>query len=177
MVKGIKFGIGFFVGLGLSAAFAYVVSGTVKTWTTGETLTATDLNTTVNSLKTAIEGASQYFEVKIHAYQGSTGYNTLASSGAEPIATEVQSNVPRAGTIKNTSLIVLSNDSVGACTITLRRNGVDTDISFAVPAGSTNATIEPDTVPVAANDLLGWKFVCGGTFALNILHAVIRFEY
>ena len=70
MIKGIKFGIGFFVGLGLSAAFAYVVSGTVKTWTTGETLTAADLNTTVNSLKTAIEGASQYFEVKIHAYQG-----------------------------------------------------------------------------------------------------------
>jgi len=34
-------------------AFALQVSGTIKTWTTGETLTASDLNTTVQSLKTA----------------------------------------------------------------------------------------------------------------------------
>ncbi|MDX1958871.1 MAG: hypothetical protein SFU98_09870 [Leptospiraceae bacterium] len=35
---------------------AVAVTGTVKTWTTGEVLSATDLNTTISSLKTAIEG-------------------------------------------------------------------------------------------------------------------------
>lgn len=48
---------GFALGLGfLTASLFAVAVGTIKTWTTGETLTHTDLNTTINSLKTAIEG-------------------------------------------------------------------------------------------------------------------------
>lgn len=176
MIKGIKFGIGLFAGFFLSAAFAFVVSGTVKTWTTGETLTATDLNTTVQSLKSAIEGATQYVEASVSAYQGNTTYSTFAGGGMGSL-TEVQSIAPRSGTIKNARLLVRSSLAGGDCTFTLRKNSVDTAISFAVPAGSSATVTDADTVSIAAGDLLSWKQACLGTNSTLAIGTTIAFEF
>ncbi|MDX1958874.1 MAG: tail fiber domain-containing protein [Leptospiraceae bacterium] len=54
--KGFLFGIGFSIGIATTTLLAVAVTGTIKTWSTGEVLSATDLNTTIFSLKTAIEG-------------------------------------------------------------------------------------------------------------------------
>jgi hypothetical protein len=53
--KGAVQGIGVALGMAATVAVAVTVSGTIKTWTSGETLTASDINTTIASLKTAIE--------------------------------------------------------------------------------------------------------------------------
>jgi hypothetical protein len=74
--QGFGKGIGLFLGLFCSALFAFTVSGTVKTWTSGETLTATDLNTTVQSLKTAVESATQLGWSSGNATSG-TGYSAF----------------------------------------------------------------------------------------------------
>jgi len=50
--NGMLFAIGFFG----TTILAVSISGTIKTWTTGEVLKSADLNTTIASLKTAIEG-------------------------------------------------------------------------------------------------------------------------
>ncbi len=52
MTSGMLFAIGFFG----TTILAVAISGTIKTWTTGEVLKSADLNTTIASLKTAIEG-------------------------------------------------------------------------------------------------------------------------
>jgi hypothetical protein len=58
---GIQKGLGILLVFG-TAVFAYNISGTVKTWSSGETLTAADLNQTVQSLKTSVENAAQFYE-------------------------------------------------------------------------------------------------------------------
>jgi len=50
--NGMLFALGFFG----TTILAVAISGTIKTWTTGEVLKSADLNTTIASLKTAIEG-------------------------------------------------------------------------------------------------------------------------
>ena len=50
--NGMLLAIGFFG----TTILAVSISGTIKTWTTGEVLKSADLNTTIASLKTAIEG-------------------------------------------------------------------------------------------------------------------------
>ncbi|MBP9165016.1 MAG: tail fiber domain-containing protein [Leptospiraceae bacterium] len=50
--NGMLLAIGFFG----TTILAVAISGTIKTWTTGEVLKSADLNTTIASLKTAIEG-------------------------------------------------------------------------------------------------------------------------
>jgi hypothetical protein len=55
LIKGFLAGLAFMVGIMTMGLLAITISGTIKTWTSGERLTAEDLNTTINSLKTAIE--------------------------------------------------------------------------------------------------------------------------
>ncbi|HMV80934.1 MAG TPA: hypothetical protein PL048_18095, partial [Leptospiraceae bacterium] len=52
IIGGAVFALGFFG----TTIFAVAISGTIKTWTSGEVLKSADLNTTIASLKTAIEG-------------------------------------------------------------------------------------------------------------------------
>lgn len=162
MIRGFKFGIGLFTGFFLTAAFAFVVSGTVKTWTTGETLTAADLNATVQSLKTAIESASQ---VGVSSTLGvlfpsTTSYNHLLASCSS--ASDCSLTMNRAGTVKNSVLKITLNTANVACTITLIKNLTDTAISFNLPAGSTTTISDADTVSFVATDTLGWRVTCPG---------------
>lgn len=65
--KGAVAGAGFGLALITTAVFAVTVSGTIKTWSSGETLTSTDLNTTITSLKTAVEGIPDWAKSGAHA--------------------------------------------------------------------------------------------------------------
>jgi hypothetical protein len=172
--QGFSQGIGIFLGLSFSAVFAYAVTGTIKTWTTGETLTAADLNTTIQSLKTAVESATQYFEVDRFTYQGNTSYATFAGGNS---STEKTSIAPRAGRVKNARLVVQSNTSAGDCVTTLRKNLADTVISFTVPAGSTTTVTDSDTVDIIEGDQLSWRTVCVGTNATQGVQSVVQFEF
>ncbi|MCB1180160.1 MAG: tail fiber domain-containing protein [Leptospiraceae bacterium] len=76
--RGFLLGGGFFLGFFSTALLAVAVNGTIKTWTSGETLYASDLNTTINSLKTAIEGIPNWTKNGSNAYytDGNVGIGT-----------------------------------------------------------------------------------------------------
>lgn len=185
MFKSVKEGM--FKGIGLmivfsTAVFAINVSGTIKTWTSGETLTATDLNTTVQSLKTAVESATQLVEFNIvrntHSNMSDTSYGALTSGIVSP--TVVETTMSRSGVVKNAKVNVLTLVNVGyGCVYTLTKNGADTNISISVPNNTAVSTIEDsDTVSFAKDDKLGWKSFCSGGGMMNTSpNLIISFEF
>lgn len=173
---------GFLKGIGIllvfsTAVFAYTVTG-YKTWTTGDTLTAADLNTTVQSLKTAVESVSQFATV-VAPQSPATGniYNPILINGssANSSATELQIPMPRDGVVKNVRLTPNSNLVTAACTLTLRKNAADTAIALTVPASSTAIVTTATTVSFVAGDVLSWKMNCGAQ--QNNLVAFVSFEF
>lgn len=178
--QGFGQGIGLFLGLCASALFAYEVTGTIKTWTTGDTLTATDLNTTVQSLKTAVESASQVGAVRVYSGAGgASNYSGFLSypTGTSQSESQVQWPATRAGTVKNVRLI--NNNSASTCGVgptvfTLRKNGADTTISMSVPQGSSAQVTSANTVSFVAGDLLSWRGSCGNAGSVDV---TIYFEF
>ncbi len=81
--NGMLFAIGFFG----TTILAVAISGTIKTWTTGEVLKSADLNTTITSLKTAIEGIPNWTK---------SGGNTYFTDGYVGIGT---TSMPRILTV------------------------------------------------------------------------------
>ncbi|HRG77542.1 MAG TPA: tail fiber domain-containing protein [Leptospiraceae bacterium] len=71
--NGMLFALGFFG----TTILAVAISGTIKTWTTGEVLKSADLNTTIASLKTAIEGIPNWTK----AANGNDAYFTAGNVG------------------------------------------------------------------------------------------------
>jgi len=174
--EGIQKGLGILLVLG-TAVFAYNVSGTVKTWSSGETLTAADLNQTVQSLKTAVENASQLYEGGGGYYFASNTYQwtRFLSIGGTQVA-EAVTTMPRAGRVKGFTLKPTSNTVDAACTLTLRKNSVGTAIAVTIPAGSTTEIIDSDTVDFVSGDNLGWHVACPGFTTGSVSYAV-RFEF
>lgn len=173
---GIIRGLGMLLVFG-TAVFAYTVSGTIKTWTSNEILTAADLNNTIQALKTSIENAAQLHE------DGATYYGSAATyrwakflSVGSTYNSEQSTRMPRGGTVKNFKLKPTSNDINAACTFTLRKNGADTNISVAIPQGSTTEVAATNTVTFAADDLLGWQITCTGASSGSIGYNVV-FEF
>lgn len=161
-----------------SVAFAFQVSGTIKTWTTGETLTAADLNTTVQSLKTAVEGATQVGQITaprrtINTGVVYSGFLTSIASGASGTNTEPQNPMLRSGTVKSVRMDILESHAQN-CTITLRKNAVDTAIQLSYVANSTAALTDSDTVSFVSTDILTWKSDCPTGQGV---HAVLSFEF
>ena len=73
IIGGAVFALGFFG----TTIFAVAISGTIKTWTSGEVLKSADLNTTIASLKTAIEGIPNWTK----ATNGTDAYYTAGNVG------------------------------------------------------------------------------------------------
>lgn len=147
-------------------AFAFQVSGTIKTWTTGETLTASDLNTTVQSLKTAVEGATQVVQMEGPSHQSLGGYQyyyKALAGGPTFDETIISAPMLRSGTVKNVRMILVtasSNDR--ACRMTLLKNGAETDIDFTIPISTAARTVytDSDTVSFAVGDSMVWRIGC-----------------
>jgi hypothetical protein len=159
--EGISKGIGMFIVFG-TAVFAINVSGTIKTWSSGEILTANDLNTTVQSLKTAVESATQLVEIgttrAIGAWNETIFYGRLTSDFVSRIP--IFTTMTRSGTVKNAK-IVIHDIMYATCTITLVKNGSDTSISLTATNGLSSGTFtDPDTVEFISGDTLGWKNSC-----------------
>lgn len=159
-----------------SVAFAFQVSGTIKTWTTGETLTAADLNTTVQSLKTAVEGATQIAQIKAPKRTLGTGTvysGFLASVEADNTNVEPQNAMLRSGTVKSVRMDILQG-TTGNCRITLRKNGVDTAVQFDYVSESTTPMTDSDTVSFVSTDILTWKSDNCPSAGVN---ALLSFEF
>jgi hypothetical protein len=90
MTNGMLFAIGFFG----TTILAVAISGTITTWTTGQVLKSSDLNTTIASLKTAIEGIPNWTK----ASNGTDAYYTAGNVGigttAPQTAFEIASTAP-----------------------------------------------------------------------------------
>lgn len=166
MLKGVKHGIGIFIGLGISTAFAFAISGTIKTWASGETLTAADLNQTVQSLKTAVESASQVYTDNMTLNTGqSTRYKSIGGFGNTTIESDNEIPLPRSGTVRNVRAQLNTANACGfPVTVVLRKNQVDTNITFTVANGATMAlTLSPNSVSYVQNDVLTWRIYASGT--------------
>jgi hypothetical protein len=90
-------------------------------------------------------------------YMGLPGFN--AASGTE---SSRQTVVPLAGTIKNFYLVTTgAQPGDASLTVTLRKNGVDTGVTFTIAAGAAAAVFSDVThsFTVVAGDLLTVKFV------------------
>jgi len=76
--KGLIMGFGIMLGMFGTGVMAVAVTGTIKTWTANEKLTASDLNTTISSLKTAIESIPNWTKNGTSAYynDGNVGIGT-----------------------------------------------------------------------------------------------------
>lgn len=160
MLKGLKQGFGIFLALVVcSGLFAFVVSGPIKTWTAGETLTAADMNANTQSLKTAVESASQIGSTSVFG-NSSTTYSSLMTWSTQASETVVQYPVTRDGTIKNVRVLPYTNTCTVASTVTFRKNATDTGIVISIPAGSTASVTTATTVSFVAGDLLSWKTTC-----------------
>jgi hypothetical protein len=167
--QGIVQGFGIFVGLFATAAFAYTVSGTIKTWTTGDTLTASDLNTTVQSLKTAVESATQIGVSYIWA--GPTQYSGIPYSGTLTSEAGLQLSIPRDGVVKSIKVLPSSNTCTGVSTLVLRKNAVDSAVTFSIPASSIAAQTTATTLSFVAGDILTWKMTCAsGSIFANVAY-------
>ena len=66
--KGLMMGFGIMLGMFGTGVMAVAVTGTIKTWTANEKLTAGDLNTAFSSLKTAVEGIPNWTRYGTSAY-------------------------------------------------------------------------------------------------------------
>lgn len=163
MFKGIKHGIGLAIGLLLIPAFALTV-GSLKVWSPGETLTATDINGVVSTLKTAVESASQMQYMKISA-TSQDRFASIIDNGADSLTTTeslAQMSMPRSGTLKNVLVRVPQNTCTSSPVLTLRNNGVDTTVAYTVSAGTVNfaPTAVVQTLTYTSGDKLSWKANC-----------------
>ncbi len=185
MIKSMKKGASQMLAMLLvfgTAVFAFQVTGTVKTWTTNETLTATDLNTTVQSLKTAVENATQYGELSFEIHPSASGDYFLGfNSGVGGLRSKtVEKGIParRAGTVKNARIELHDTNLLQSnCTVTLRKNGADTAISFSLTAASSASITDSNTVSFVAGDLLNWKHTCYGSNMSNYPVFIVSFEF
>ncbi len=73
LLQGMAIALGFFG----TTVFAVAVSGTIKTWTSGEVLKSADLNTTISSMKTAMESIPNWTK----ASNGTDAYYTDGKVG------------------------------------------------------------------------------------------------
>lgn len=176
MLRGIKQGTGIFIGFGLSALFAFTVSGTIKTWTTGETLTATDLNTTVQSLKTAVENANQFGENSLSFGFSVPTYQYARFSASGMMNSEIPTTMTRSGSVRNFTAKISANTIDVSCSIVLRKNATDSAISQTVSAGSTANVADADAVAFVASDTLLWRLNCPGA-TVGTINAYIQFDF
>ena len=66
--------------------------------------------------------------------------------------------LPRSGTIRSFTVKAVSNNADAPVPITLRKNGVNTDITITIPAGTDGVFDDPDTVFFATQDELSIQY-------------------
>jgi len=92
-------------------------------------------------------------------FGGGGGLVFLRPEGAEAlIEVRTQQIMPRAGTMKNLTVIPGSNTRTMPTPLTVRKNFVDTPLTVTIPAGSTAVVVDTaDLVAFVATDILTVK--------------------
>jgi hypothetical protein len=170
MTNGMLFAIGFFG----TTILAVAISGTITTWTTGQVLKSSDLNTTITSLKTAIEGIPNWTK----ASNGTDAYYTAGNVGIGRLSTggplEVQSSSINTGighyNSNGDQIFTASFQRVNASsTLGNSRNGMATILASPV----TIFTVGTDTATpmvFGTSDLERMRIASGG--AVNVVGAL-----
>ena len=109
-------------------------------------------------------------------------YNTTAYGAIEDTCTltattesEAQVITEIAFTAQNYFVRVVDNSVNNSTTVALRQNGADTALSVSIPASTTGAFEDSDSVSIAVDDLLDNKVATGGTSG-TIRISIIGFE-
>ncbi|HNI95565.1 MAG TPA: hypothetical protein PL169_05830, partial [Leptospiraceae bacterium] len=187
--NGILFALGFFG----TTIFAVAISGTIKTWTSGELLKSADLNTTISSMKTAIEGIPNWTKASngTDAYYtaGNVGIGTSSPSALLDIAGQATSGfisynntggIPftiRNGSYKydwviDTTNIYLQNNLTSL--LTVRGSNGNVTVAGALSKGSGTFDIAHPDPSMPKNARLRHSFVESPTAGDNIYRWQIK---
>jgi hypothetical protein len=94
--------------------------------------------------------------------------------------TESQFKVKAAGTIKNLSIRIATNDTTsGSSLFTLRKNGADTALQISVAAGGSDTGLFEDTsdaVAISVDDLINYSYVNATANNLNLRFISSEYE-
>lgn len=141
-----NFSVQFTYGATGSGTVGYSAISVVADYTGAETITVFQ-----NCTVTAVSSGTRY--------HGIAGYGVNTTTEAQ-----MQTKIPKAGTLKNGVIRITSNTRNGTTVYTLRKNSADTALTTTVPA-TTSGTFKDTThfISIAANDLVAWKSVLGGS--------------
>ncbi len=131
MGKGMLFAIGFFG----TTILAVAISGTIKTWTTGEVLRSSDLNTTITSLKTAIEGIPNWTK----AANGNDAYYTAGNVGIGTASPSSLLEAQASGT-NGVATIKIAGGSSGFSELYFSQNVSNSNVPF-IQANHSNGNL------------------------------------
>ncbi|MDX1957817.1 MAG: hypothetical protein SFU98_04550 [Leptospiraceae bacterium] len=106
--KGLRIGLGILIMLGTGALLAVAVSGTINTFSSGQVLDATAMNTNFNSLKTAIEGIPSQKAMRL-IYENditapTTSVNITGLDGDSDVIYEIYFRIVGAGSVADMNL-------------------------------------------------------------------------
>lgn len=153
--RGFKFGIGVALGILTSSLTAVAVTGTIKSWSTGETLKSSDLNTTITSLTTAIESIPNWSK------NGTTAYYTTGNVGIGTSTTNSKLSI----LASTQGLQVGTTDFTPISGTMFQVNGQDNSSSnFVAQFGSLNAGIRMSIRNDGAVSIPGSLSKGSGTF-------------
>jgi hypothetical protein len=114
---------------------------------------------------TGAESITVFHNTTITAVSSSTRYHSISGYGVNTSTeSQMQVRIPKAGYLKYGVIRITSNTRNGSTVYTLRKNSADTAMVITVP--TTTSGVFKDTtnfVSIAANDLVVWKSVLGGT--------------
>ncbi len=128
LLQGMAIALGFFGTTILGVA----ISGTIKTWTSGEVLKSADLNTTISSMKTAIESIPNWTK----AVNGTDAYYTDGKVGIG--TSSPQTTLDVASTGNNFFTLTRTNKSAGSGEFSIN---VESNSQTSIMYDSTNSIV------------------------------------
>ncbi len=114
MTSGMLLAIGFFG----TTILAVAISGTIKTWTTGEVLKSADLNTTIASLQTAIQNIPNWTK----AANGNDAYYTAGKVGIGTASPATNLHVSQIIGADRSTMITFEGIAAGGADVDFIRN-------------------------------------------------------
>lgn len=144
LVKYAGIGVGLSSGFVASALLAVTISGTINTFSSGDQLDSAKINENFASLRTSLSNASSVQNTAFAVGGASASACPLSQTcftypyfqNSAPTS-EISLPIPRSGTVQNIYTKCISNSLNSTINLIFRKNGVDTNLSHSISAGST----------------------------------------